>query len=1568
MGLTTDLSRSPYFDDFDANNNFYRILYRPGVAVQTRELNQMQTILQDQVYKLGRHVFQEGSVIEGCAFTFDDNYTYVKINDNYANGTAFTIKDFVGNYVYNGNGLKALIVNANTGYQAQDPYLNTFYIKYLNSATYSNGSQQSIFANNDNLVITTTSNVAIGNVTVATVVNSTGQAYAFTTSPGVVFKDGFFINVQQQTLIIDAFDNMPNNVSVGFYAKENIITPEANSALYDNAIGSPNYKAPGAHRLQLVPELYTVSTSDTANTTTFFSVCDFKFGKPVSIKNDPQYAAIGASIAKRTYETNGNFVIYPFVLSTDAKGSSDLLAGTYLNLISSKGLGYVDGYRVEYVNNNGANLRKGTDFETKTGVVSTANFGYYALVNEYYGDFNLDSIAQVELHSTAKTAITNLGTAAYTSSTKIGTAYIRGTAYDSGAIGTSTGQYRFYLFNISLYPGFNFSNVKSIQYYTGGASATAAADVVQTLSTTLTSTGSLSQSNVSILQQPNSGKMIYPIGQSAIKLDGFGNISYTYRNRANSSFDITGTMTFTLGTVKGTGAESITPVGTVSASGTTKFIVTPSSTGYSTTKTGTIAVTSGQSNVTGTGTAFTTQYMIGDYIYLPTVSQTRRITNIANDNLMTVASNFSASASANTHQKAFLSGVPIDFSKTTSAIARSISTTATTATFTLGEATTGSFNATAYFDTVRAATVPSKKYLRKNVYVEIDCSSHPNGTAGPYYLGFPDIIQINNIFINSGSYANTGTNQSGHFIFKNNQKDSHYDLGYIYNASSPLASSSKILIDLDVFQIDASQGVGFFNANSYPVDDVYTSNTIAIQTQNIPQYITTDTVYDLRDSIDFRPYATNTATYNSNSTNWGTITPTVNPSSTLTLYVDPSYGSYLPSPDTNFQTDIQHYLPRKDIAIIRDNGDLNVVEGISSSNPAYPSDQPNSMTIGLINIPPYPSLSAKQAAQANRYDYAVTTTMTQIKRWTMKDINSLSHRIDNLEYFTSLSMLEQSTKSLLTRSSATGQNRFQNGIFVDPFRAHDIGDTKKNSYLISIDSDKSELRPYFKQRDIKLNYNSSASVNTVKAGKYIMLAYDANTNYISQGYATKARNCNDNIYTYKGTITFNPIGDTSPDLTKSPDVTTNLDLATNFMNITGAYGTSWGNWSTLSSNSTSTVGQAQLTNTSTDNQGNKINTYNTPTTTTTDSQQQYVGKQMSVTPTSHTYNTGTYVTNIGYLSYIKSTITNVTVHGMKPNTKVYAFVNSKDVNGSMALTDSTFSTINGVNNLYGTQLVTDNYGSLYAFFLIPPNTFTSTALDMTIVDVPDPIVYAATISTSAQGTFQGSNLTVAKGSSILNTQDVTISTKDISYTQNVHSVTTSNDISTVIVPPPPPAPAVDYYTNNNQGSCFVKGSKVTMVDGSNKNIEDIVIGDILKGYNENNLVIDFDHQMLDNRNRKPNLYGINNMGRLMTSEHPILTTLGWKSVDPSETERLEPHISNIIIGPLEIGDEIIMVDGSITVINSIEIYEDQPQQEVYNFVLNGDNTYIVNDIVVHNKGGDGCHGNPTPGCPCDHPG
>ena len=49
MAQKTDLNVSPYYDDFDTNDNFHRVLFRPGFAVQARELTQLQSILQNQI-------------------------------------------------------------------------------------------------------------------------------------------------------------------------------------------------------------------------------------------------------------------------------------------------------------------------------------------------------------------------------------------------------------------------------------------------------------------------------------------------------------------------------------------------------------------------------------------------------------------------------------------------------------------------------------------------------------------------------------------------------------------------------------------------------------------------------------------------------------------------------------------------------------------------------------------------------------------------------------------------------------------------------------------------------------------------------------------------------------------------------------------------------------------------------------------------------------------------------------------------------------------------------------------------------------------------------------------------------------------------------------------------------------------------------------------------------------------------------------------------------------------------------------------------------------------------------
>ena len=61
MAQKTDLNVSPYYDDFDINDNFHRVLFRPGFAVQARELTQLQSILQNQIESLGRRQFKQGS-------------------------------------------------------------------------------------------------------------------------------------------------------------------------------------------------------------------------------------------------------------------------------------------------------------------------------------------------------------------------------------------------------------------------------------------------------------------------------------------------------------------------------------------------------------------------------------------------------------------------------------------------------------------------------------------------------------------------------------------------------------------------------------------------------------------------------------------------------------------------------------------------------------------------------------------------------------------------------------------------------------------------------------------------------------------------------------------------------------------------------------------------------------------------------------------------------------------------------------------------------------------------------------------------------------------------------------------------------------------------------------------------------------------------------------------------------------------------------------------------------------------------------------------------------------------
>src|SRR5271166_2130334 len=216
-GLSTNLNQAPYFDSFDSNNNYYQVLGKPGIAVQAREFNEMQSIFYNQTKKFGDNIFDNGTIISGCNLKFHNNLDYVKFQDNYANGVPLTVASLQGGTLVSTSNLTAYIFNTQQGYVSTAPNLNTLFIKYLNSAV---NTSIKVFQNDEILTVYNSSNVAIGQITVANTIssgssNTTGFGYALTVDDGVIYQKGMFLNVEKQTLIINAYSNFIDNISVG---------------------------------------------------------------------------------------------------------------------------------------------------------------------------------------------------------------------------------------------------------------------------------------------------------------------------------------------------------------------------------------------------------------------------------------------------------------------------------------------------------------------------------------------------------------------------------------------------------------------------------------------------------------------------------------------------------------------------------------------------------------------------------------------------------------------------------------------------------------------------------------------------------------------------------------------------------------------------------------------------------------------------------------------------------------------------------------------------------------------------------------------------------------------------------------------------------------------------------------------------------------------------------------------------------------------------------------------------------------------------------------------------------
>ena len=129
MAIETNLNVTPYFDDYDEEKNYHRILFRPGVALQARELTQLQTILQTQFERFGDNVYVKGTIIDGCNIFPDYGYNYIKINDLQEDGQPVSLGSYRDQLlIQEGYNLQALTIDSVEGLQSQNPDLNTLYI------------------------------------------------------------------------------------------------------------------------------------------------------------------------------------------------------------------------------------------------------------------------------------------------------------------------------------------------------------------------------------------------------------------------------------------------------------------------------------------------------------------------------------------------------------------------------------------------------------------------------------------------------------------------------------------------------------------------------------------------------------------------------------------------------------------------------------------------------------------------------------------------------------------------------------------------------------------------------------------------------------------------------------------------------------------------------------------------------------------------------------------------------------------------------------------------------------------------------------------------------------------------------------------------------------------------------------------------------------------------------------------------------------------------------------------------------------------------------------------------
>ena len=378
MPQKTNLNISPYYDDFNKEDKFYRVLFKPGFPVQARELTTLQSSLQNQIETFGSHIFKDGSMVIPGNINYDSQYYSVRVTNTHL-GIPVSL------YLEQLKGLRlrgeesGIILTIDSfefvGFENDVTDL-TIYVQYLQS-----GPDNSISNLTDGEQLITESSFVYGNTainegeTVLTLVdtNASATGSAVGISSGTYFIRGSFVDVSTDKIVLDPYSNTPS-YRVGLNIDEQLVTAKEEDSLYDNARGFSNFAAPGADRLKITTTLAKKSLTD-FNDTNFIELLRVDNGEIKKIITKTQYSLIRDYFAERTFDESGNYSVQQFDVqvknslndgisnegifrSSEITDQQNTPSDDLMCVKISAGKAYVKGYDIELTGTNIIDVEK----------------------------------------------------------------------------------------------------------------------------------------------------------------------------------------------------------------------------------------------------------------------------------------------------------------------------------------------------------------------------------------------------------------------------------------------------------------------------------------------------------------------------------------------------------------------------------------------------------------------------------------------------------------------------------------------------------------------------------------------------------------------------------------------------------------------------------------------------------------------------------------------------------------------------------------------------------------------------------------------------------------------------------------------------------------------------------------------------------------------------------------------------------------------------------------------------------------------------------------------------------